>query len=622
MGIWRGEEAVSKKERNNSDERMYSVWSNYRYAFRRLREKEGTGAIAVCMGKTALSILLPFLEAAMGGAVAACLVSGKGAETILLLVAGYMVLLQTARFLKGHFDEVFNKTLALFRIGMAAEFYRKCVEIDGQYLESAEGQRKMAQARENLFSGQGSGIEAYVSCFWIALYNLAGLVIYGIIVGRANLFLLLLLIVQTLLVQFMESSVWKKAYAMIRQNAKNRQDFRYLRRETINIENGKDIRLYRMDKWLLGAFRDIVDRIVALEYKTGTGPMIAGILEGAITFLRNGVIYAYLILQMADGKMTLPMFLLYVGIVAGFGAWMQGLFGTLQMIYQVKVPMDRYRDFMDSGIVREDGEERPVNPGRPHEIRLENVSFRYEGSEKDTIHNLSLTIRAGEKLALVGLNGAGKTTLTKLLCGLYRPTSGRIYLDGQDTGSLSRKEYFREFAVVFQDVFAFSFPLVENVSCVKTGQEDSGRVQECLEKAGLMERVRELPKGWDTMMNKDLDEEGVGLSGGQLQKLMLARALYKDAPVVILDEPTAALDPVAESEMYEKYDEMIRGKTSIFISHRLSSTRFCDRILYLEDGSVAEEGSHWELMESQGAYAKLFALQAQYYQKGAEERYE
>ena len=182
-------------------------------------------------------------------------------------------------------------------------------------------------------------------------------------------------------------------------------------------------------------------------------------------------------------------------------------------------------------------------------------------------------------------------------------------------GTLSREECFREFAVVFQDVFAFSFPLVENVSCVKEGQEEIGRLEQCLQKAGLTERVNELPKGVKTTMNKDLDEEGVALSGGQLQKLMLARALYKDAPVVILDEPTAALDPIAESEMYEKYDEIIRGKTGIFISHRLSSTRFCDRILYMEKGTVAEDGSHEELMGRQGAYAELFALQAQYYQQ-------
>ena len=230
-----------------------------------------------------------------------------------------------------------------------------------------------------------------------------------------------------------------------------------------------------------------------------------------------------------------------------------------------------------------------------------------------------LTICPGDKVALVGLNGAGKTTLIKLICGLYRPTSGRILLDGQDMSTLRQKDIFREFSVVFQDVFAFSFSLLANVSCCVEGQENAARLEESLRTAGLLERVRELPDGVRTFMNKDLDEKGVTLSGGELQKLMLARALYKDASVVILDEPTAALDPIAESEMYEKYDEMIRERTGIFISHRLSSTRFCDRILFLEKGRIIEEGNHEHLMKKGGGYAELFALQARYYQKKRQE---
>lgn len=598
-----------------ADDTAYSIGDNYRYAFRCLREKEGPGAFAVCAGTTALGILLPFLESAMAAAVAACLISGREAGSILLLVGGYVVLLQAVRFLYNHLRETQGKLLTTFRIGMWIEFYRKCVEVDGSYIESAQGQRKMAQARENLFSGEGSGIEIYVQLFWTVISNGLGLIVYGVIVGRASLLLLLLLLGQVLLMEAWEKPLREKTYARIKENARNRQAFFYLRRESIAIESGKDIRLYRMDKWLLRAFHEVVDRIVSLEYRTALGPLTGGILEGICRLVVNGIVYGYLIWQMVQGSVTLPAFLLYIGIVSGFGVWMRGLFQALQQIVQTKGHMDRYREFMDLGTGEEDGEEKVKNPGTPHEIRLEDVCFRYEGGEKDTIHNLNLTIPAGERLALVGLNGAGKTTLTKLLCGLYRPTSGKIYLDGQDMAQMPREEIFREYAVVFQDVFSFSFPLAENVSCVREGLEDVKRLEESLEKAGLAERVRELPKGRHTVMNKDLDPEGVTLSGGQMQKMMLARALYKDSPIVILDEPTAALDPIAESRMYESYDEMISGKTGIFISHRLSSTRFCDRILYLEGGCVAEEGSHEELMEKGGAYAELFNLQAQYYQK-------
>lgn len=606
---------MKKRER---EKETYTVWSDYAYAFRCLREKEGVGAFAVCIGNTAAGIFLPFLEAALAGAVMACLMSGKEPGIILLLVAGYVVLLRAVQFLSAYLDEVQSKVLMAFRIGMSNDFYRKCVELDGQYIESAEGQKKMAQARENLFSGEDSGIGMYVNLFWHVVRNLAGLLIYAVIVGMANPLLLVILILETVFFEMWEKTVRKKVYGFIKENAKNRQHFRYLRRESISIENGKDIRIYRMDKWLLRAFHEVVDKIVKLEYKTGRLPMISGILDGVVFFFVSLLIYSYLIFLMSKGEITLPVFLLYIGIVSGFDNWIKSLFMVVQNIYQNKGPMDRFREFMDLEPAEGTGTDLPEHPGSPHEIRLEHVSFRYHGSDKDTIHDLSLTIPAGEKLALVGLNGAGKTTLTKLLCGIYRPTGGKIYLDGQDIRSLSQKEYFKEYAVVFQDVFAFSFSLTENVTCLRAGLEDEGRLSESLRKAGLSERVGELPKGWHTSMNKDLDREGISLSGGQLQKLMLARALYRDSPIVILDEPTAALDPIAESEMYEKYDEMICGKTSIFISHRLSSTRFCDRILYMENGQVAEEGSHADLMERQGAYAQLFALQAQYYQKKEE----
>ncbi len=243
------------------------------------------------------------------------------------------------------------------------------------------------------------------------------------------------------------------------------------------------------------------------------------------------------------------------------------------------------------------------------------MSFRYEGSEEDTIDGIDLTVRPGEKLALVGRNGAGKTTLVKLISGLYRTDVGRVLLDGQDLQTVSGKKRFAEFAVVFQDVFAFSFSLEDNISCAQEGGTDRKRLWECLKQAGLSERVSALPKKEKTMMNQDLDPEGITFSGGEMQKLMLSRALYKNAPVVILDEPTAALDPLAESELYEKYEALLRDKTGIFISHRLSSTRFCDRIIYLENGRIMEEGTHEELMKKQGAYAKLFETQAKYYQE-------
>ncbi|WP_300569976.1 ABC transporter ATP-binding protein [uncultured Acetatifactor sp.] len=594
--------------------KQYSLWDNCRYALRQLRQKEGNMGMAVCGGDVALGVLLPFLEAALAGAVAAILTSGRRPEAILLLVAGYVILLQTVRFLQGHLRNLRFKTLFLLRIDMGMDFFRKTVWMDGQSLESAQGQKKRKDAGRNLYSGNGQGIEAYTKAWCDLVMQLIGLVLYGAIVGQVSLILLAILVMQTLLVSYLHTKAGKRAYAMEDEIEKKWGIFQYLRRETVVPGNGKDIRMYRMDKWFLGMFHGLIDRVCALIDRQQTGYMAAGMAENLLTFARSMVVYGWLVREMAAGNMTIPSFLLYVGIVAGFGAWMNGLFEAWRQILENEKLMDDYRDFMDFGVV-EEGRQAPERLGRTHEIRFEHVCFRYEGSEEDTIRDLNLTIRPGERLALVGPNGAGKTTLIKLLCGLYRPTSGTVYLDGRDIQSLDQRAVFREFAVVFQDVFAFSFPLADNVSCVDCGREDSERLRESLEKAGLWERVQALPKGAQTFMNKDLDEAGVALSGGEVQKLMLARALYKDAPMVILDEPTAALDPIAESEMYERYNELVQGRTAVFISHRLSSTRFCDRILFLENGRITEEGTHGELMQRGGAYAELFSVQARYYKE-------
>lgn len=607
-----------KRKKKAEKSKMYPMWDNCLYAFRHLKQKEGTAALAVCGGDVGFSVLLPFLETALAGAVAAILVSGRQPGEILLLVSGYVALLQTVRFLQGYLKNKQSKTLFMLRIDMMMDYFRKTVWMDGQSLESARGQKKWQDARRNLCWGNSLGIEAYAKAWCDMLLQVTGLILCGAIVGQVSLLLLVILILQTLLVSWLHAKAGKQAYSKEDEIEKKWDTFQYLRRETVAPGNGKDIRMYRMDKWFLWLFRQLIDGTCALIDRQQTGYMAAGMAENLLTFARSVAVYGWLIREMAAGNMTLPSFLFYVGIVAGFSGWMNGIFQAWQQILENEKAMDAYRDFMDFGVV-EEGKQAPERPGCAHEIRFEHVCFRYDGSNgpdgEDTIRDLNLTIRPGERLALVGLNGAGKTTLIKLLCGLYRPTSGAVYLDGKNIQSFDQRAVFREFAVVFQDVFAFSFPLSDNVSCVDSGREDPVRLRESLEKAGLWERVCALPKQVQTAMNKELDEDGVILSGGEMQKLMLARALYKGAPVVILDEPTAALDPIAESEMYEKYDELIQGGTAVFISHRLSSTRFCDRILFLEKGRITEEGTHEELMRRGGAYAELFALQAKYYRE-------
>jgi len=258
----------------------------------------------------------------------------------------------------------------------------------------------------------------------------------------------------------------------------------------------------------------------------------------------------------------------------------------------------------------QEGKRLPVPEGG-HKIVFENVSFRYPGAENWALRHIDLTLSPHEKLALVGENGSGKTTLIKLLCRLYDPTEGRITIDGADIRDIAHDDYMRLFATVFQDYRLFDLPLRDNIALDRPA--DDNRIAAVCREVGLGERLASLPEGLDTYVGREFDESGFLPSGGEAQKIAIARAIYRDAPVMILDEPTAALDPRAEYELYRIFDRLTEGKSAVYISHRLSSTRFCDVIAVLKDGVLAEYGTHSELISRGGHYAGLYSLQAQYY---------
>ncbi len=383
----------------------------------------------------------------------------------------------------------------------------------------------------------------------------------------------------------------------------------------ISLENRKDVKLYdALD--LLKEYTFVHGREF-LKYKDKLVAGTSGRREFIINILNagvRGICYLFLTLIAAGGGIAAGMLIRYVACFERLTNSVQNIFHDAQAFLLVARRQSTMFEFLDIKNSFYEGK-LPVEKRSDNEYEIEfcKVSFRYPGREEYALRNFSLKLRIGERMAVVGKNGSGKTTMIKLLCRLYEPTEGVIYLNGVDIRKFDYSEYMRLFSVVFQDFSLFDYSIAENVAA--DGGFDAQRVRDSLSKAGFGERLERLPEGIHTLMGKGFDEKGILFSGGECQKIAIARALYKDSPFILLDEPTAALDPVAEYEVYSAFDEMVNGKTAIYISHRLSSCRFCNDIVVFDGGQAVQRGSHTALLaDEQGLYYALYTAQAQYYE--------
>jgi ABC-type multidrug transport system fused ATPase/permease subunit len=598
-------------------DKKYTLLGNLKYSLRLQVKHEGYGiyyygAISIFTG-----VLQPFLSVLLPS-IAVSLLTGQGHDplNILCTLSAFVIGLQLMQLLSSYANQKVYQHTMLLRLDMD-EYPKHVLSMDYEKLESPEGQKKMESAVRAFHSGNSVGIEGFIKQVPELIKNLLGLSVYSLVSGMVNPFILVYMLLSTAFVAYMNwrASQWDYKHRDERNHIYEKRT--YLLDETIDSKNIKDIKLYDMKIWFMNVFDSLVKANERLNRKIRMKYLKAKGIDKMLSAIRDGVVYAYLIYKLMNNGIALDGFILMLGVIAGFGAWMNGVVEAVKELWRNSVIMSEYREFMDYGLEEkpEGGFHKVPNPGCPHEIKLQNVSYVYPGADKPSLKDISLTINKGEKLALVGVNGAGKSTLVKLIAGLYKPASGIITIDGVDISYLSREAYYKELAVIFQEVFAFAFPLDSNITGQIQDLQDSDRLELCLKQADIWEKVQQLPNKMRTAIMKDIDRNGAVFSGGEMQKLMLARALYKDAPIVILDEPTSALDPIAESNMYEKYNSFTKNKTSVFISHRLSSTRFCDRVIYMEDGVIAEEGTHQELIEINGKYAEMFDIQSHYYKE-------
>ena len=606
------------KQTQTMPKRYTSIWQNIVYAYRLLFQSSPIAILAV-PAMVALSVLLPVIQNVLPALIVAMIEQGS-IRRFLLALAGAGVLFAGAKWLQNSLQQKNLVYAQKCRMEAITRFYRKYATTSYQNVEP-HGKQVDFQNAFSALNGDNWGIGQFFRKTPLFVYNLIGLVLYAGFLTAIDVKILLILIAMTVSCLVFERVSYRYQQRSRSEEGACKQDTFLLRNYCCSIENAKDIRLYGIENWFPKRMKQVYDRRIRINANIWGRMKLMDISNAVFLVARDIVAYGLLIRQVLAGQLSVAEFTFFIGIISGFTAWLTEMVTNFSYLRKAAIQQGYLRAYMemDDCLMQGSGEElAPLSC--PPSIEFRDVTFTYPETDKPVLEHLSLTIQPGQKIALVGANGAGKTTLVKLLTGLYRPDSGEILLGGRNIESYSQEEYFDLIGTVFQEPFLMAFSIEENIACCDEQQADHQRVCRCLQRAGLWERIERLPKGVKTPYSKELYEDGESFSGGEAQRLMLARALYKDAPVMVLDEPTAALDPLAEAQMYAQYNDLTADKTSIFISHRLSSTQFCDRVLYLEGGKIVEDGTHQQLMALGGSYAKMFAYQAYYYQKRLGER--
>ena len=561
----------------------------------------------------AAKLLLPLIATLLPAAAVAALTRGGSIGQYLAVIGGLMVLYAGGIFLRDWLEDQNALLRGNFRQEAAMSMLmEKALTMDYGRLETPEGQKSLAAARNMAGNPMAGGVDAMLWAVEPWVRSLLGLLIYGAAAAALDWRIIAVLAAMTAASMGLDTITRRYEERTQPERIQNFRGQNYLLEQSDKPANGKDIRLYRMEDWFITSLRGIFRK--RWDWMKGLNRRKMAALTSDTLFLALRDILAYTVLVSAflSGKTDAAGFTFSLGILTTLTAWLKEFIQITDNTLYNNIAFDSYRVFMEQDDTPpEGGDAKAAGLRRPPRVELRDVTFTYPESKAPAIDHLSLTLEPGEKIALVGLNGAGKTTLVKLLSGLCRPDSGEILIDGVPAEQFSREEYFQLVGTVFQDVNLLPFTIGENLA----GREkyDAARVWESLDKAGLRQTVENLPQGLDTHLTQQMEKDGIDLSGGQRQLLAFARALCKDAPLLILDEPTSALDPLAEADLYQKYARETADKTSVFISHRLGSTQFCDRVVYLDGGRITEMGTHQELLERGGAYAKLFEVQSSWY---------
>ncbi len=559
--------------------------------------------------RVVISAVTPFINILMLPLIIDELLGGRDVEKLII----YAAIIVLGNALLNMLNSILTVTMEKYDERMqnffTEEMSRRVMEMDFQHTEDKNALDQIEKARTGMswYSGGVHGI--CIQFFGIVsnVITLSGVVVLMAIYAPILFALILVLLVVNTVVRAKNNKIEIESYEKL---SKMNRIFGYLGWELSDFKYGKDIRLYGADEMMVQKWEAYNADSIGIWKSSADKTLPFGLIYAVTGLARDIGSYLYLGILAITGKITIGIFSQMLSASATFNSSLNNLMINIQDISKRCIYAYVYIKFMDYPAAIEKGDKKVEN--KPHTIEFKNVSFTYPNTDVKVLDRVNITLSQGEHLSVVGLNGAGKTTFVKLLCRLYDPTEGEILLDGVNIKDYDYNEYMSLFSPVFQDFRLFSFSVRDNITL--DGDCDNSELDALIEQVGLRDKISSLENGADTMLFKAFDENGIEPSGGEQQKIAIARALFKRSPVVILDEPTAALDPVAEYDIYRQFDDLVGGKTAIYISHRLSSCQFCHKIAVFAEGCIKEYGTHDELNGiAGGIYAEMFAAQAQYY---------
>lgn len=563
----------------------------------------------LCMFFVIVSGMMPYIGIVGTANIVDILTTTKSVNDLILVVILIISALLFANISRAILTKFINIKTIVLEDELRLELCKKGATLDYKYLENPEVLEQCEKAKTGM-SFYSGGIKGFIDCTLNIVASIVTFISTVILIMNFNLWIILILLIMVFInfsivnvLKKMDVKFWTSMVGI------NRTYF-YFYDMLKNYKNGYDIRMldaYPMIANQLDGFISLFNRVSGKHFgKIGKFSIFEAILFGA-QFIIINVFFA---IQVINGLMSIGSFTLGVGAANTFISSLKSIIDQSLELRKKAQFMSEYIKFIEIKNINKNGTVK-ISTKTEFELEFANVSFSYPGTNENVLKDINFTIYSGDRLSIVGMNGAGKTTIIKLIMRFYEPTKGEILLNGVNIREYDYQDYLNLFSTVFQDFALFSYSLKDNIAAGR--YYDESLFVSSLEKSGMLEWVRNAKNGAETVAYKYFDESGIDFSGGEAQKIAISRACYKNSPIIILDEPTAALDPFSENEIYQKFDSLMADKTAIYISHRMSSCKFCKKILVLEQGEIVEYGSHAELMAINGKYAELFNTQAQYY---------